>query len=399
MTVTSALRTLSETERARIESIAAREFPRVRRDGVVFLNSASTGPLPESAIQALSEFNELRAEPWRIGQEEQFSQLDRAREQIARLIGASTDEIALTVNTSVGLNLAARALPLQRGDLVITSDREFPSNIYPWMALDKARGVRFERVPCTERVVDEDAIVAALDRPGVRVLVISWVSFESGVRVDLARLGRECRKRDIFFVVDAIQGVGATPLDVSSLEIDILSCGAQKWLLSPWGTGFTYVRRDLVQTLEPVEVSWMATRASDDFTRMLEYDATWREDARRFELITLPYQDFAGMNASLALFFEVGVDVALARVREHVTRIADWAGAHDDMRLLTPNDPARRAGIAAVIPPDPAAASERLYAAGVAHSLREGALRLSPNWFTPDAHIDIALDLLARWAR
>ncbi|MEO7965150.1 MAG: aminotransferase class V-fold PLP-dependent enzyme, partial [Gemmatimonadaceae bacterium] len=344
----------------------------------------------------LADFNDLRAEPWRVSQERQFSELARSRELIARLVGASTEEIALTVNTSFGLNLAARALPLEPGDLVITSDREYPSNVYPWMALEKARGVRFERVPCAGVVVDEDALVAALDRRRVRVLVISWVSFATGVRVDLARLGRECRKRDIFFVVDAIQGVGATPLDLSKLDVDILSCGGQKWLLSPWGSGFTYVRRELVRALDPVDVSWMAVRDSDDFTRMLEYDCTWRDDARRFELISLPFQDFAGMNASLALFFEVGLDAAFARVREHVTRIVDWTHSRHDMGLLTPEDTARRAGIAAVVPPDPVAASARLHAAGVAHSLREGAIRLSPHWFTLDEHVDQALALLGQ---
>ncbi|MEO7964931.1 MAG: aminotransferase class V-fold PLP-dependent enzyme, partial [Gemmatimonadaceae bacterium] len=176
MTSTSELQELSPSTRAHLDAIAAREFPRVRRDGAIFLNSASTGPLPESAVRALADFNDMRAEPWRVSQQRQFSELDRSRALIARLVGASTEEIALTVNTSFGLNLAARALPLEPGDLVITSDREYPSNVYPWMALEKARGVRFERVPCAGVVVDEDAIVAALDRPRVRVLVISWVS-------------------------------------------------------------------------------------------------------------------------------------------------------------------------------------------------------------------------------
>lgn len=396
MTSISPPPSLSTADRARLDAVAAREFPRVRRDGIAFLNNASTGPYPECTVRVLNDYNSRRAEPWLVGQYDQFSQLDRGRDLVARMIGASTDEIALTVNTSFGLNIAARALPLEPGDVVITSDREFPSNIYPWMALERARGVHFQRIPCVDRLVDEEGVIAALDRPRVRVLVLSWVSFESGVRIDLERLGRACKERGIFFVVDAIQGVGATPLDVSSLDIDILSCGAQKWLLSPWGTGFTYVRRELIQRLEPVDVSWMAVRNSEDFTRMLDYDFTWREDARRFELVTLPYQDFAGMNASLELFFEVGLETVYARIRELVARIADWAQERDDVRLLTPNDPARRAGIAAVAPADPVEASARLTAAGVAHSLREGALRLAPHWFTPDAHIEYALDVLSQ---
>jgi cysteine desulfurase / selenocysteine lyase len=376
-----------------LDALIEREFWRTRRE-TIFLNSASTGPLPERSLVALAEFNEMRAEPWRFPQTLQFDTLDRSRELIARLIGASPREIALMVNTSYGINLAARVLPLRPGDVVVSSDREFPANVYPWMALAREHGVRFAPVPTAAGVIDEEAVIAALDHPGVRALTLSWVSFETGARVDLARIGAACRDRDIYFIVDAIQGVGAAALDVSALHIDILSCGGQKWLLSPWGTGFVYVRQALVERLTPDVVGWMSVRNSDDFTRMLEYDLTYRDDARRFEVVTFPYQDFAGMNASLEIFHEVGPARIVERVASLATRIVDWARSRDDMRLLTPAAPERRAGIVAVIPPDPVGASNRLTAIGVVHSLREGAIRLSPHFFTPVEHVDRALVVL-----
>lgn len=380
---------------ARLDAVAAREFPRVRRDGMAFLNNASTGPLPESALRALADFNAKRAEPWTITQDFQFGTVARSRELIARLIGATPSEIALMTNTSYGLNFAARSLPLARGDVVLTSDREFPSNIYPWMALEEARGVTFTRIPCVGRLADEAAILKAIEEtPRLKVVVLSWVSFETGYTLDLARIGAACRERGIFFVVDAIQGVGALTIDVSSLPIDILACGCQKWLLSPWGAGFVYVRPDLVQRLEPCDVSWMAVRDSDDFTRMLEYDFTYRDDARRFEVITLPFQDFAGMNAALDLFHEVGPATAAARLAAHVGRIFEWASTRPEMQVVSSSEPARRSGIVAVIPPQPVQASEILWKAGVAHSLREGAIRLSPHWYTPPSHIEYALGVL-----
>lgn len=379
---------------ARLDAVADREFPRVRHGTVAYLNNASTGPLPESALRALADFDARRAEPWTIGAEAQFGTVERSRELIARLVGASPGEIALMSNTSYGLNLAAHALPLAAGDRVLTSDREFPSNIYPWMALARTRGVVFERVPCAGRVVDEDAIVAALDRPGVRLLVLSWVSFETGHAIDLARIGRACRARGIHFVVDAIQGVGALPLDLRSLEVDILACGCQKWLVSPWGTGFVYVREGLVPALEPSDVGWMSVRNSDDFTRLLDYDFTYRDDARRFEVVTLPYQEFAAVNAALELFFEVGVATASSRIARHVDRLLAWAAGRPDVRVISSAAPAHRSGIVALVPADAAAASAALTAAGVVHSLREGAIRLSPHWFTPAAHVERALEVL-----
>ena len=379
-----------------MSDLRAREYPWAVRGEQIFLNHASTGPIPQRAVDALNEATALRAQPWRFTQELQFGTLAKARAACARLIGADAREIALMVNTSYGLNLAARALPFERGDVVITSDREYPSNIYPWMELEASRGVTLERVPCDGVLPDEEAILAAIERPRVRGVVLSWVSFATGYRIDVARIGRACRARGIWFVLDAIQGIGTAPLDVRAVDVDIVACGGQKWLLSPWGTGFVWLRPDLVQQLRPVDVSWMATRNSDDFSRLIDYDFTYREDARRFEVITLPYQDFVGLNASLDLFFEVGLDEVYAHVHRLTTRIVEWTFNVSGVRLVTPPDAARRAGIVAVAPRDPVATSERLTAAGVTHSLREGAIRLSPHFYNTDEEIDRVLTLMIR---
>ena len=377
-----------------IHQLRAREFPWAIAGDQIFLNHASTGPLPQRAVDRIQELTALRAQPWRYTTEMQFDELANARVRCARLIGAEPREIALTVNTSYGLNLAARALPFERGDIVITSDREYPSNVYPWMELEAARGVKLERIPCAGILPDEDAILAALDRPRVRCVVLSWVSFATGYRIDLERVGRACRERGIWFVLDAIQGVSAAPLDVRSMPVDIVACGGQKWLLAPWGSGFVWLRPDLVDSLRPVDVSWMATRCSDDFTRLTDYDFTYRDNARKFEVITLPYQDFAGLNESLDVFFEVGMETVYERVERLTGRIVDWALGTAGVRLVTPPELRRRAGIVAVAPRDAKAASERLTRAGVVHSFREGAIRLSPHFYNTEEEIDRALHLV-----
>lgn len=379
-----------------VERLRAEEFPWSTRGERTYLNNASTGPLPARTVAAVTEFTALRAEPWRISEELQFGTLVRTRELVARLIGSAPSEIAVMVNTSYGLNLAARALPFEAGDVVLTFDREFPANVYPWMALEEDGGVLLRRIPCTEDgLPDEAALLRGLDEiPRVRAVSVSWVQFASGYRVDLERIGRACRERDIFLVVDAIQGLGAEPLDVRACSIDILACGAQKWLLSPWGTGFVYVRDELVHTLQPNAVGWMAVQGSDDFRTLVDYDLTWRTDARRFEVITLPFQEFAGMNASLELLLELGAE----RVTRHIRGLADlivgWAGSRPGVRLVTPAEGARRAGIVAVAPSNPAAASERLTSAGISHSLREGAIRLSPHCYNTQAEVERALAVL-----
>ncbi|MFN8582440.1 MAG: aminotransferase class V-fold PLP-dependent enzyme [Gemmatimonadaceae bacterium] len=378
-----------------IDRLRAQEYPWTLRPDVAYLNHAATGPLPQRCLDQLQEWMALRAEPWRITLDRQFGILTTARAQAAQLIGAGADEIAMMVNTGYGVNFAARSLPLQPGDIVVGGDREFPANVYPWMALEKSRGVTLQLIPCQGRLADEDAMLRALDNRRVKVLAVSWVSFETGKRLNLARLGAACRERGITFVVDGIQGVGAAPLDVRACHVDILCCGAQKWLLSPWGTGFVYVRRELITQLEPTDVGWLAVRSSEDFGRFLDYRLDFFDDARRFEMVTLPFQDFAGMTGSLSLFLEVGLPHVFELVRARTDQIVDWAMRRSDIRLVTPSDPSERAGIVSLIPPDPAEACRRLEAAGVAHSLREGAIRLSPHFYTSAEEVDRALSLIA----
>jgi cysteine desulfurase/selenocysteine lyase len=374
-----------------VERLRREEFPWADAGESVYLNAASTGPLPERCVRAQDDFTRLRAAPHRLTHEAQFDVLSRCRAHLASLIHADVGEIALAVNTGAGINLAAWALPLGDGDVVVTPDLEFPANVYPWMAAADVRGFALQRVPSRDGLLDGAALLAALDQPGVRVLAVSWVGFSTGTVADLDALGMACRERGIRFVVDAIQGLGPLMLDVGRTPIDMLACGGQKWLLSPWGTGFTYVRRELLHSLAPQPVSWMGVRGSDDFSRLLAYDMTWRDDARRFEQVTLPYQDFAGMAASLDLLHELGWDAVAQHARARAAELLDGAEARG-IPLVTPRT--RHAGIASVRPADAAAASARLTAARVAHSVREGVIRLAPYCYTTTAEVEVALDAL-----
>ena len=364
-----------------VERLREAEFPWTA--DTVYLNNASTGPIPERTRRALDSFNVERAQPHLLPDNKLFAHFARARELVARLINADVAEVGLAANTSYGLNIAAQALPLAPGDTVLVSDREFPANVYPWLRL-RERGVAVELVPTTpEGWPDEARLLERLagrGGPPVRCLAVSLVQFSNGYMVDLARLSAAARAAGAFLVVDAIQGAGQVPIDVRATPVDVLACGAQKWLLSPWGSGFVYVRRDLVPTLSPAWVSWMAYEGTDDFSRLVEYADTLRPDARRFDFITLPYQDFVGMNASLELILELGVPA----IREHLRRlhapVVDWA-ARRGVRLASPHAARAEAasGIVSVALPDAPRAYAALRSAGVITSLREGAIRLSPH--------------------
>jgi selenocysteine lyase/cysteine desulfurase len=366
------------------------EFPWTK--DTIYLNHASIGPLPERTRIALDEFNRKRAAPFQLPDRDILSTIAESRRLAAELIGAVPEEIALAINTGFGLSLAARALPLRQGDIVLASDREFPANVYPWMLL-KDIGVTLELAPTTpEGWPDEDHLLERLRDPRVRVLSVSLVQFSNGYTVDLAKLSAATRASGTYLVVDAIQGVGQIPVDLRKTPVDVLACGAQKWLLSPWGSGFVYVRRELIRELRPSVTGWMAFEGTDDFTRLTQYNDTLRGDARRFELITLPYQDFAGMNASLKLLLGLGI----SRIQKHVrllhAPVLAWA-ARSGARVVSPQGD-RGSGILCVAPANVGEAFRALKSSHVISSLREGAIRLSPHAYNTPEEMERVVELL-----
>ena len=368
------------------------EFPWT--SDTTYLNNASVGPLPERTRLVLEAFNKKRAAPFQLPDRDLFALMAQSRRLLAELIGASPEEIGLTINTGFGLSLAARALPLKAGDIVLTSDREFPANVYPWMRL-RDSGVELELAPTTpEGWPDEARLLDRLRDPRVRVLAISLVQFSNGYTVDLERLSAATRASGTYLVVDAIQGVGQVPLDVTRTPVDVLACGAQKWLLSPWGSGFVYVRRELIEQLRPSVTGWMAFEGTDDFSRLTQYDDTLRGDARRFELITLPYQDFAGMNTSVRMLLDVGIPAIGQHLRSLHAPLLEWASRYG-VRVVSPRGD-RASGIVCIAPADVGAAFRALKAARVICGMREGAIRLSPHLYNTLDEMQQVVDILEK---
>lgn len=373
-----------------LEALRREEFPWTSH--TIYLNHASTGPLPARTVRVLEEFNAKRMMPHELPDAMIFSMLDDCRSQIGRLINARETEIALAANTTFGLALAARMIHLKSGDIVLVSDREFPANVYPWVGL-RENGVTLELVPVTaEGWPDEDRIVSRLVDPRVRVLAVSLVQFSNGFQVDLARLSRETRASGTYLVVDAIQGIGQVPVDIRRTPVDFMACGGQKWLLSPWGSGFLYVRDELIAGLKPPVTGWMAYEGTDDFTQLTRYSDRLRANARRFEMITLPYQDFAGMRATLDLM----LSTTTADVQRHILElhqpVIDWAEARG-VPVTSPRG-VHGSGILCIAPPDPATVQQRLRDARIIASLREGSIRLSPHFYNTREEMQRVVEVL-----
>ena len=379
-----------------VRELRNREFPWT--GATTYLNAASVGPLPERTRLAVEAFNAKRTAPHLLPDRELHGVHAAARAAAARLLGATPGEIALTPNTSTGLNVAAGALPLQPGDVVLLSDREFPANVYPWLARRRG-GVTVERAPVTAQgYPDEDCLVERLADPRVRVLAVSMVQFSNGFRADLARLGDACRAHGVRLVVDGIQGLGALPLDVTAVGVDVLCCGGQKWLLGPWGSGFCYVRRELIAALEPPIVAWTSYEGMDDVTNLLSYDERLLADARRFEVAGLATQDLLGLTTSIGLLLELGVEGIAAYLRSLGEPVLAWARDRG-VRIVSPTDELHRSQIVCIAPPDAREAHRRLRQAGVVCALREGAIRLAPHCYNTVEEMEKVVEVLDQQIR
>ncbi|HXY67980.1 MAG TPA: aminotransferase class V-fold PLP-dependent enzyme [Gemmatimonadales bacterium] len=374
-----------------VRELRNREFPWTAE--TVYLAAASIGPLPERARLAIEAFNAKRTAPHLLPDRELLAIHAAARSAAAQLVHASPDEIALAPNTSTGLHTAALALPLAPGDVVLVSDREFPANVYPWLARRRG-GVVVERVPVTAQgFPDEDRLVERVADPRVKVLAISAVQFSNGFRADLARLGAACRAAGTFLVVDAIQALGVVPLDVRALPVDLLACGGQKWLLGPWGSGFCYVRRELVAELAPPMSGWLSYEGMEDYSNLLSYDERLVDDARRFEASGAATQDQLGLTASIGLLLELGIGAIAAYLRWLGDPVVEWAERHG-VRLTSPTDERHRSQIVCVAPPDAREAYRRLRQAGIVASLREGAIRLAPHCYNTIEEMEKVVEVL-----
>ena len=360
--------------------IRDREYP--DRDDCIYLNAASWGLLPASAARAVADLVLRRNRGSGFDETEWPRALWRARNGAAALLGVPVERIALAPNTSYGVNLAAHLAGQGPRGTVVLSDGEFPANVYPWLELQR-HGFTVDRIPTRpDGTPDEERILERARGEDVRAVAVSAVQFHSGYRMDLAALGTVCRDREVLFAVDGIQALGLDPLYPESVGIDVLSTGGQKWLCSPWGTGFVYLSERILRDARPQVFSWLAYEGTQQLGGVLSYDMGYLADARRFELHTLGVHDFLGHGIALEMFSELGP----ARVRRYVLDLqkpvlAALAKA-EGVTLGAPGGEETRGGILA-FRVEGEGRQERVAAAlesvGAVFVVREGYVRLAPH--------------------
>ena len=366
------------------------EFP--QDPSIAYLNHAAVAPWPRRATEAVEAFARENLHQGALAYPRWLEVEDRLREQLRELIGAgASEDIALLKNTSEGLSVIASGLDWQPGDRVVISDQEFPSNRIPWEALAE-QGV--ETIAVSLDSPDPEGCLIEAMGAQTRLLSISSVQYGTGLKLDLQRLGEACRERGVLFCVDAIQSLGAQPMDVTSTHADFVVADGHKWMLGPEGLALFWCAPEIRERLRLHQHGWHMVEAAGDFDR-----AEWKPaaSARRFECGSPNLLGAHALSASLSLLLETGMEQVAAAIRERIDHLAGQLCSRHGVSLITPGEPARRAGIITFVPSaeSPRQCHERLRQAGVVCALRGGGVRLSPHFYTPWRALEQALDVIS----
>ncbi len=364
------------------------EFPVTKK--WIYLNHAAVAPLSRSAATAMRRTLRDAEENGMAFIEDWQTTYERTRRVAAQLVGARPSEIALLKNTTEGLITVANGIAWQPGDNIVIARGEFPANVYPWLNLER-RGVKIHWVEERAGRLLLGDFAAAIDA-NTRALSVSSVEFFSGFRNDLKQLGDLCAKNNILFIVDAIQSLGAFPLDVEEFGIDALCADAHKWLLGPEGAAIFYCARRSMSKIKTTSIGWASVESAYDF---LNYDTTLHSDARRFENGTLNTVGIAGMRASIELLLEVGIDNIAKRIL-HLTDFLCAGLSRRGYTTLSSRYADDRSGIVSFRHPDKPTA-QLLVALRQAHVIcteRGDHIRLSPHFYNTEDEIDSALAAL-----
>lgn len=374
------------------EALRQHEFPVAAEK--VFLGHAGVCPLPRRVVDAVTDCTLLAA----LGdQEDAFpaQRIQRTRKLAAQLIGAQMDEIALVGPTSLALSSVAAGLFLRRGENVLVYHDDYPSNVYPWMALAE-RGVEVRLLNIRELGRIRSIDVSGQADENTRLVALASCHFISGFRIDIPAIGAWLRSRGILFCVDGIQTLGAFPTTVE--HVDFLAADAHKWLLGPCAAGIFYVRKAVQERLRPTVFGWHNVRCPNF---VAQEEIVHPPDARRYEAGSANLLGLAGLEAALDLILEIGVDSIAAELLRKRAWLVPALQAKGFTVLQAAAPVGHTSGIVTFHKPgaDLPALHQRLADARIVTSLRadrsgQRYIRLSPHFYNTDAELHRVLELL-----
>jgi selenocysteine lyase/cysteine desulfurase len=364
------------------------EFPITRNYN--FQNHAAVAPLCRRAADAARLYLK-HAEETAYLKGGFHRHADHVRQSASRLINANPDEVTFIKNTSEGISFVANGLSWNNGDNVVTTNVEFPANLYPWLAL-RSRGVQVRMVLEEEGRIPLDQLISLIDSR-TRVVAISSVQFASGYRTDLATLGEYCASKGVFLCVDAIQSLGMQPVDVKAMNIDFLASDGHKWLCGPEGIGIFYVRKELQGHLRPTTIGWMSMKPAAEFGKP-QYE--FHDDIRRYDSGSYNLMGIYALGGAIDLFLELGIENVASRVQWLTDRLVEGV-RNKGYRVVSSRHRREASGIVAFVSDvhDQQAIQRHLETEyRIVISVRCGRLRASPHVYNSPREIDQLIEVL-----
>jgi cysteine desulfurase/selenocysteine lyase len=367
-------------------------FPVTER--AIYLNHAAVSAPPIPTINAIHSQLADVSENGSVNFRKWIAVKENVRRLVAEMLGASPEQVAFMRNTSDGLSTVANGLDWRPGDNLVTFRHEFPSNLYPWLRVRDALGVEVRLCEERDGCVDLDELIGLID-DRTRIVTISQVQYASGFRADLERIGRAARAHDALLVVDVIQALGMTPIDVNAELVDVAAAACHKWLLTPEGLGLLYLSTRARERIQPTLVGWTSVPNPDDYGN---YEQGWNQGTLAWETGTGPVSLIHGLEASLNLLNEVGIpfiQAYLERLTDHLCeRLQD-----SDYEVVS----SRRAGEKSqivCIRHQRGLASMDLYThlkkRNIVTAPRGDRLRISPHFYNTEAEIDELIEALPK---
>lgn len=360
----------------------------------VYFDHAAVAPLPEAACRRSQDFVQQASEQGDTVWLQWAAEIEDLRTGIANWLGATPEEIALIPNTTFGVNLFAEGWPWQPGDNIVVPAGEFPSNHFPWQNQQR-KGVELRVVPSPAGRIDLDGIRRAIDSR-TRIVAASWVGYLSGYRVPLADLCQLAHEGGALFFLDAIQGLGVFPLDLTEIPIDFLAADGHKWMLGPEGAGFAFIRKCHLDRLQCPVVGWNSVAGRHQFSAS---SMALRDSAARFEGGSYNMNGLLTLFASLRLLWQISAVHGQDAIANRVLGLHAFAKERfltAGFRLWSDWSRSQRSGIITLLPSDesPQTARDRLLSQGIVTSRRGEGLRFSPHAYNTEQELEQAIEVL-----
>lgn len=368
-------------------------------DNHTWLNCAHQGPIPRVAAEAAKEAISWKQQPFELTVE-RFSGVPLIlKENLAKLINAPTEEVILANSASYGMHLLANGLPLQAGDEILLTRGDFPSVILPWLGLEK-RGIHIRYVDPANQVLTPDELQGALS-PKTRLFCATWVHSFSGRAIDLEGIGTVCKENGVMFIANTTQAIGARPFDTQTMPVDAITNVGFKWLCGPYGTGFCWIRKSILETMTYNQSYWLSMQTSDDLGKPTQTVSLpdGPPSSKTYDTFgTANFFNYVPWTASIKLLLDIGIDHISRHDQSLVQHLIDNLDT-TRYQLLSPNAGQSRSTLTLISHRQPDK-NQEIYDALKRHNFhiafRRGNLRIAPHIYNTREDIERILVLLER---